>query len=559
MVRVCRFAALALGVSFALPVWAQSSSSVPSDVIDRIKEEGLQRSQVMQTLSYLTDVIGPRLTGSPGLKRANEWTRDTMTKWGLENAHLESWGPFGRGWTLEKFSAQVASPQCIPVIAYPKAWSPSLRTTAPLVFVDATDAAGLEKYKGKLRGAIVLNGRVRDVKAWFDAPGRRYTDEQLARMAAGESGRPRAAGTGTPPAPSGGGFRDEHEGEQPAGLAFASQKTAFYQSEGVAATIDPSFNGDGGTLFVQSASVPAGKPGSPRRSAWDKDAPKIMPQLVMAIEDYNRLMRMMQQGENLTLSVEIKSRYHDKDLMAYNTIAELPGSDKKDEVVMVGGHLDSWHSSTGATDNAAGCAVAMEAIRILKALNLQPRRTVRVGLWSGEEQGLFGSRAYVAQHFAERPRTQSSDSSSSSSATGQPPANRSAQLPLTYKPEHEKFSVYFNLDNGTGKIRGIYTQRNEAVRSLFQEWLTPFKDMGAATVTINNTGGTDHQSFDGVGLPGFQFIQDPIEYNTRTHHSNQDNYDRIQADDMKQAAIIMATFAYQAAMRDDLMPRKPRP
>ena len=546
MIRASRFALIAAGISLACPVFAQNS--VPSDVIDKIKEEGLQRSQVMQTLSYLTDVIGPRLTGSPGLKRANEWTRDTMTKWGLQNAHLEAWGPFGRGWSLEKFSAQVSAPQCIPLIAYPKAWSPSVRVNAPVVIVDATDEAGLEKYKGKLKGVVVLNGKMRELKAWFDPQGRRYTDEQLGKMATAtgaEGGRPGGSGTGRPaPPPSAGGYMDDHEDEQPGrpNFTFATKKAEFLQKEGVALLVDPSFNGDGGTLFVQSASVPQPtKPGSKRVSPYDKDAPKIIPQMVMANEDYNRLTRMIQQGETLTMNVEIKAKYYDKDLMAYNTVAEIPGTDKKDEVVMMGGHLDSWHGSTGATDNGAGVAVAMEAARILKALNLQPRRTIRVGLWTGEEEGLFGSRAYVTQHFAERPSS----------------SNGGAPQPMVYKPEHEKFSVYYNLDNGTGKIRGIYTQRNEAVASLFGEWLTPFKDMGATTVTLSNTGGTDHQSFDGVGLPGFQFIQDPIEYNTRTHHSNQDNFDRIQGDDLKQAAVIMAAFAYQSAMREEKIPRKP--
>ncbi len=542
MIRATRLAFLALGISLVCPAFAQNS--VPSDVIDKIKEEGTQRSQVMQTLSYLTDVIGPRLTGSPSLKRANEWTRDTMTKWGMQSAHLEAWGPFGRGWSLERFSAQVVAPQCIPLIAYPKAWSPSVHANGHVVIVDATDEAGLEKYKGKLKGAIVFNGKIRELKAWFDPQGRRYTDAELSKMATatGTEGRPR-------PVPSAGGYMDEHEDEtQPPGRpnqSFTAKKAEFYQKEGVALLVDPSFAGDGGTLFVMSASVPqSGKPGSPRISAYDKNSPKITPQIVLANEDYNRLTRMIQQGETLTMNVEIKAKYHDKDLMAYNTVAEIPGSDKKDEVVMMGGHLDSWHGSTGATDNGAGVAVAMEAARILKALNLQPRRTIRVGLWTGEEQGLFGSRAYVAQHFAERP------TSTNGGTTPQA---------LVYKPEHEKFSVYYNLDNGTGKIRGIYTQRNEAVAILFGEWLTPFKDMGATTVTLSNTGGTDHQSFDGVGLPGFQFIQDPIEYGTRTHHSNQDNFDRIQGDDLKQAAVIMATFAYQSAMREEKIPRKPAP
>ena len=274
-----------------------------------------------------------------------------------------------------------------------------------------------------------------------------------------------------------------------------------------------------------------------------KDAPKTLPQLVMAVEQYNRLVRMIQQGERPQMAIDLSVKFFDNDLMAYNTVAEIPGGDKKDEVVMLGAHMDSWHSGTGATDNGAGCAVAMEAVRILKALNLQPRRTIRVALWSGEEEGLFGSRNYVAQHFASRATT---GGGSFGGGFGAPPG------PLTRKPEWDKLSGYFNLDNGTGKIRGVYLQGNAAVGPIFREWLAPFKDMGATTLTIRNTGGTDHQSFDGVGLPGFQFIQDEIEYDTRTHHSNEDVYDRIQPDDMKQAAVIMAAFIlqYRHARRD---------
>ena len=320
--------------------------------------------------------------------------------------------------------------------------------------------------------------------------------------------------------------------------------------------VDPSTQGDGGTFFVQSATVPGaplpgpGQAGARRVSPYDKDAPKIIPQLVLSKEHYNRLVRMCEQGEKVKIAVDLAVQFHDEDLMSYNTVAEIPGSDLKDEIVMLGGHMDSWHSGTGATDNGAGVSVAMEAIRILQALNLKPRRTVRIGLWSGEEEGLLGSRAFVKDHFGK---------SASNAMFGRhrpKPAQPSDSSP---KPEFDKFSVYFNLDNGTGKIRGVYMQGNEAVRPIFRKWLEPFREMGATTLTVSNTGGTDHQSFDGIGLPGFQFIQDEIEYDTRTHHSNQDVFDRIQADDMKQASVIMAAFVYNAAMADQKLPRKPAP
>ena len=321
-------------------------------------------------------------------------------------------------------------------------------------------------------------------------------------------------------------------------MALNQKKTEFFRSEGVAVLGDIS-RGDGGTVFVQGG------------GSRDKNAAQSLPSITIGIEHYGRIMRILQKGIKVRMEVNIQARFHDDETVAYNTVGEIPGTDKKDEVVMLGGHLDSWHGGTGATDNAAGCAVALEAVRILKALGVQPRRTIRVALWSGEEQGLLGSRGYVSQHFASRP------------AAPAPPAGQQRgqqpQGPLTLKPEHEKFSVYFNLDNGTGKIRGVYMQGNEAARPIFRAWLAPFKDLGASTLTISNTGGTDHQAFDGVGLPGFQFIQDPVEYDTRTHHSNMDVYDRIQADDMKQASVIMAAFVYNAAMREEKFPRKPLP
>jgi len=513
------------------------------DTIDRIKEEGLKHSQVMPTLSHLTDVIGPRLTGSPGMKRANEWTKNKFTEWGLENAHLESWGPFGRGWSLKRFSAQVVEPQCIPLIAFPKAWSPS--TEGPLVaevaYLNAGTEADFAKYKGKLKGAIVLIARPRNLAARFEPLATRLSDKELLTLAdKGPDESPRSR-------------------RNTAALEFARKRLQFLMEEGAALLIDPSSNGDGGTLFVSSAQVPSpGGPHAPkakRVSAWDKDAPKIPPQIVLASEHYNRLVRMIEQGESLKIAIDLGVEFHDDDLMAYNTVAEIPGTDLKEQVVMLGGHLDSWHSGTGATDNAAGVAVTMEAVRILKALNLKPRRTIRIGLWSGEEQGLHGSRAFVTQHFGKTPRTEGSHPSTSEEDNASKNSSESSQ----HKPEYDAFSAYFNLDNGTGKIRGVYLQGNEAARPIFRNWLQPFRGMGASTLSIANTGGTDHLSFDGIGLPGFQFIQDEIEYDSRTHHSNQDVYDRIQADDMKQAAVIMAAFVYNTAMRDEKFPRKPQP
>ena len=393
------------------------------------------------------------------------------------------------------------------------------------------------------------------MKALFDAPGKRLTEKDLLQLADAQD--PAKARAGGPAAMM----------ANPQMQAFIknaildAKKLKFFLDEGAAMYLTPSRSGDGGTIFLENASIPKEvKSGSPMEAMmdlfmgkvnpWDKDAPANLPQVTIATEHCNRLIRMLQAGEKLQARINLDVQFNGDDLNAYNTIAEIPGTDKKDEIVMIGAHLDSWHSGTGATDNGAGCAAAMEAVRILKALNLQPRRTIRVGLWSGEEQGLFGSRAYVKQHFGSRGDDGSPEAEMAAMMGGGPNAK------ITAKPDYEKFSVYFNLDNGTGKIRGVYLQGNEAVRPIFRDWLMPFKDLGATTLTISNTGGTDHLSFDGIGLPGFQFIQDPVEYDTRTHHSNMDVFDRIQADDMKQAATIMAAFIYNAAMRDEKLPRK---
>jgi carboxypeptidase Q len=544
------------------PGGAQTPAADPNDPIVRIKDEGMNRSQVMQTLSYLSDVIGPRLTASPGMKRANNWTRETLEKWGMQNAHLEAWGPFGRGWSLKRFSAQVTDPLNIPLIAYPKAWSPATNgpITGNVVYLDAKNEADLEKYKGRLKGAIVLTQATRELKARFEPLGTRRDEKNLLALA---DANPPGGGRGG----GGGGFRMTPE--QRATAQFNVRKLMFAQEEGAAVLADGSRAGDGGTIFVQQATVPQPVPevpfgpGAPRqKAAYDKDAPKYLPQIVLANEHYNRIMRMLQAGENVKMEVNIAVEWQDTDPMGYNTVAEIPGNDPnlKDEIVMLGGHMDSWHAGTGATDNGAGVAVAMEAMRIIQTLGLKPKRTIRIGLWTGEEEGLLGSAAYVTKHFGKL-----TAGNPGVVPPGTPNSQPAAPPKLTTTPEYEKFDAYFNLDNGTGKIRGVYLQGNEAVRPIFREWLMSFRDRpgeniwSAQTLSISNTGGTDHLSFDRIGLPGFQFIQDEIEYDTRTHHSNMDVFDRIQADDMKQAATIMAAFVYQTAMRDDKLPRKPAP
>lgn len=514
--------------------------------VERIKDEALNRSQVMKTLSYLTEAIGPRLTNSPAMRQANEWTRDTLASWGLRNARLEPWGPFGRGWTLKRFSAQVVEPQAIPLIAYPKAWSPGMEgiLTAEVIYFDAKDEAELEKFKGKLKGAIVLMNRPREIKIGFDPTGRRQTDKELLGMA--DESQPVPAKRFHPSA------------EQRAAGEWTARKERFCTEEGAALLIESSRAGDGGigdagTIFVQAANVPQPYYEYPfdrnRLWAWETKLPKILPQIVVAAEQYNRMIRQIEFGKKLKMSVELAVEFQDKDLTAYNTIAEIPGTDLKDEIVLFGAHLDSWHSGTGATDNAAGVAAAMEVMRIIQALKLQPRRTIRIALWTGEEQGLRGSRSYVVQHLA---------APGDGSIAALMETIRDNELPakLNAKSEYEKFSAYFNLDTGTGKIRGVYLQGNEAARPIFRQWLTSFKEMGATTISAANNDGSDNLPFDAVGLPSFQFIQDQIEYRTRTWHTNQDLFDRVLPDDLKHNAAVMTAFVYNAAMSNEKLPRK---
>src|SRR5213594_4293566 len=510
-----------IGASFvllvAVPILAQiSQERLDLDAIYRIKDEGLNRSQVMETLSYLTDVYGPRLTGSPQIKAAAEWTKKKLIEWELANVNLESWGPFGRGWSNERFNARaISSDTSFQVIAYPKAWTPGTdgSVEADVVTAVINNDQDFEKFHGQLRGKFVMITAMRDVPAEFQAPGRRLTEEDLTNLSNQPIQTARGDGAGQRGGPGGG------RGNNPQN--FNQRRLKFFLDEGVIATIEAG-QGSGGTVFVQ---------GGGGRNTTD---PAVPAQVVLAVEHYGRIWRMLEKKVPVRIEMDVQNKFYDDDLNSFNIVAEIPGTDKSDELVMLGAHFDSWHTGTGATDNAAGSAVMMEAMRILKATGLKMRRTVRIGLWTGEEEGLLGSKEYVKAHFGD-------------------PAT------MQLKPEHAKLAGYFNVDNGTGQIRGVYQQGNEAVAPIFQAWMEPFRNMGVTTLTIRNTGGTDHQAYDAVGLPGFQFIQDAVEYDSRTHHSNMDVYERIQANDMMRNAVIVAAFVYNTANRDEKLPRKPLP
>ncbi|HLM00936.1 MAG TPA: M20/M25/M40 family metallo-hydrolase, partial [Pyrinomonadaceae bacterium] len=469
------------GANATAPATTVKIYSAPKETIDRIREEGTKNSQVMQTLSYLTDVIGGRLTNSPNMKRANEWTRDQMAKWGMQNARLEAWGPFGRGWSLKSFNAQVVAPQGFPVIAYPKAWTTSTKgaVTSDVVLFDARTEADLDRFKGKLNGKIVLVSAIREVKAEEKSLFARHSDEDLKKMADETSPNPQRRPQQPQPQLTEE-QRQKLREEQQRQFLFGLKRWQFLQQEGAAVAVDNSREGSGGTLFVQGATVSVDVPTNlesfnlrtmfqPYRK---ENEAKIIPQVTMATEDYNRLVRMINLGVTPRMTVDIQAQYHDEDLMGYNTIAEIPGTDPalKDEVVMLGGHLDSWHSSTGATDNAAGVAVAMEAARILLASGLKPRRTIRVALWSGEEQGLHGSREYVKQHFGER-KEPAGAGLGGLFGRPQQPQQPPPPVEIIKGANYEKLSAYYNLDNGTGKIRGVYLQGNAAAKPIFEAWL----------------------------------------------------------------------------------------
>jgi peptidase M28-like protein len=519
---------LAIVLTCVTCVWSQEKPErIDLEAISRIRYEGFHNSQVMDLASGLMDSIGERLTGSPNMKRANEWTRDKLTEMGLANAHLESWGPFGRGWANQYVNARMTSPDITPLIVYAKAWTPGTNgvVTGKCVRAKIEKKEDFDKYRGKLAGMIMILGPDAEVKPITELPYKRLSDDDLAKI-----GEYEIPGEHPP-------FR---MAEFMRRRQFMKDLNQFFADEKVVAVVDHSRGtSGGGTVFVQSG------------GSYKTGETAVVPQLTMASEQWNRIARLLDQNKDVTLELNVANTFYDDDPMQYDTIAEIPGSDKKDEVVMLGAHLDSWHSGTGATDNGAGTVVMMEAIRILKALDLKPRRTIRIGLWSGEEEGLLGSQGYVEQHFGSRPHM------NDPSMKDMPTLLRREAGPVTVKQEQAKVSGYFNVDNGTGKIRGVYLQENAAIAPVFEAWMKPFKDLGMTTLTMRNTGGTDHLSFDAVGIPGFQFIQDPVEYETRTHHSNMDVYDRLQPEDLKQAAVIVASFVYETAMRDQMLPRKP--
>jgi hypothetical protein len=525
MNKFARLVCLLFVMASVATSWSQEK--VDLETTGRIRYEGFHNSNVMDYATGLMDSIGERLTGSPNMKRANEWTRDQLTAMGLSNAHLEPWGPFGRGWANQYVNVRMTSPDLATLLAYPKAWTPGTNGVVQGKCIRAIidDKKDFATYRGKLAGMIVILGPDVEVKPITEAPYKRLSDDDLAKLSDYQ-----ILGDHPP-------FRyaDFVKRQQ-----FIKDLNQFFADEKVLAVIDHSRQtSGGGTVFVQSG------------GSYKTGETTTVPQLTMALEPWTRIARLLQQKKDVSLELNVANTFYDDDPMQYDTIAEIPGTDKKDELVMLGAHLDSWHAGTGATDNGAGTIVMMEAVRILKALNIQPRRTIRIGLWSGEEEGLLGSQGYVQNHFGSRPPMDDP------LMKGMPTLLRREAGEVTVKPEQAKISAYFNVDNGTGKIRGVYLQENEAVAPIFDAWMKPFKDLGMTTLTMRNTGGTDHLSFDAVGIPGFQFIQDPIEYETRTHHSNMDVYDRLQPDDLKQMAVIVAGFVYDAAMRDQMLPRKP--
>ena len=506
----------------------------------RIRDEAISQTHVMEYASGLMDGIGPRLTGSPNLKRANEWTRDQFTAMGCANAHLEDWGEFGMGWQQVNTWLRMTAPDTAVFIAQAAPWSPATKgaVTAPAIWVDIKDEKDFDKYKGKLAGKIILFGAMREVKPVEKPLFTRDDEADLKKVQTYPLEAPNP---------------DFSFQVFLKSLAVREKIGKFLADEQAIAVITPSRDGrnnggSGGTIFDDTG---AG-------FGWliyQREHANPLPVAVTAIENYGRVYRLLKAGVPVSLELNIDSKFYGDHEHGSDTIAEIPGTDPKlkDEIVMVGGHLDSWASATGATDNGAGTVVAMEVMRILTALGVKPRRTIRVGLWTGEEQGEFGSYGYVKQHFGEIPRSTSPDQASVTEY------DRDAAGPIIFKPEYQKISAYFNLDNGSGRIRGIYLQKNAAVAPIFAQWIAPLADLGVGTITMRDTGGTDHEAFDAVGVPGFQFIQDPLDYGSRTHHSNMDTYERLQPEDLAQAAAVEAIFVYNAAMRDQMLPRKPIP
>jgi hypothetical protein len=527
------------------PSYAQAqpaTENIDLTMYQRIREEELQHSHIMEYASALTDDIGPRLTGSPNMAKANAWTRDQLTAMGCVNAHLEDWGEFGMGWQQLNTWVRMTSPDTAVFIAQATPWSPSTNgaVSGEAVYVNIQDEKDFDKYKGKLAGKVVFLGEMRDVPPVDKALFERYSDKELEEIAEYP-------------------VSDREARDFQARLRVYLQRyqladkiAQFLANEKALAVVRPSRDGkngggSGGTIFDDNGAALGRQP-------YLADHKVKLPVVVMAIENYGRVYRLLEAHVPVTIEMDVETKFTGDHEHGYDTVAEIPGTDPKlkDEVVMVGGHLDSWIAGTGATDNGAGSVVAMEVMRILKALDVHPRRTIRIALWSGEEEGLFGSRGYVKQHFGYAPPLTTPDQQAL-------PEFLRKTGPLEIKPEQKLISAYFNVDNGSGRIRGIYLQGNAAVAPIFAQWMAPLKDLGVTTISMRNTGGTDHLSFDAVGIPGFQFIQDDLAYESRTHHSNMDTYEQLQAADLKQIATVEAIFVYNAAMRDQMIPRKPLP
>ncbi len=530
---------------------ALSGEDVNLVVVHKIKAEAFQNSQVMDHLFYLTDVHGPRLTASPGFEAAAGWAVERLKGWGLASVRQEAWGHFGRSWALKRFSAHMLAPSYAPLQGLPKAWSAGTPgpvsaevIVAPLfetwesddqrdvVKLEARIQRYIEQYRGKLAGRIVLLEPLRELEPPTTPASQRLDAAQLADLAAAPEpfksppyewplsslpGEPKLRQQLMDSVPT-----EVGEDYWAQRTAARSKLNAFLHSERVVGVLTTDQRSPGAILFAEHA------------GPWQAGGPVPPPVIALAPEPYARLYRMLNHKLPVTVEIDMAVDFPEDARDGNNVVAEIPGGKKRDEVVMLGAHLDSWHTGTGATDNGAGSAVVIEAMRILKALALPMDRTVRLALWSGEEQGLFGSRGYVKEHF------------------GDP-------VTMALKPEHARLAGYFNVDNGTGKIRGVYLQGNDMIRPVFESWLAPFRDLDASTLSIRNTDGTDHLSFDAVGLPGFQFIQDPLDYDTRTHHSNIDVYDHLLPGDLMQASAILASFVYNAATRPEMLPRKPLP
>lgn len=502
-----------------------AAEPVDLDTISRIRNESFRDSKVMETASTLTDRYGSRLTASPGLREAQEWAKSELESYGLVNVHLEPWGPFDRGWRNEFVSVRMIEPTVTTLYALPLAWTRGTEgvVSGEVMRVEIDDEEDFEEYRGKLDGRILLIGEVPELVPDEDAALHRYDEAGLDELKAYEIPSERSARFER--------WRKRRE--------FRDKLATFLKEEKALAVIHPGSGNGGGLYHVQSA------------GSWEKDESLGVPAVAMAPEHWGQIHRLVKMEHPVTLELDIRNEVFEDLPGDYNVIAEIPGTDSRAGVVMMGAHLDAWHSSTGATDNAAGVAVIMEAARILSGLENRPKRTVRVALWSGEEQGIYGSRRYVEQHFASWPEPEDEDQKDVS------PWYRRDNPKPTLKPEQKTISAYFNFDNGTGRIRGIYTQENLGVVPIFKAWLEPFEDLGATTVTTNNTGGTDHLPFDAAGIPAFQFIQDEVEYDERTHHTNWDSYERLQREDLMQASAVLAGFVWQAANRAEMLPRKP--